>query len=219
MTSDHPSELLGLYQLGALGPEEVKVVDDHAATCTRCRQELGELGVVVGGLGQVPPEAFVDGPPEGTELLLARTLRQARSETARPTTWLAAAVLVLVLGALGGGLLLGRSTTSSSPLSSPAGSTQLTAVEAGVHMVVVVIPAHGWVRLQGAFTGVPANARCYLIVVDRSGHRFVAGSWLAPAVSPAGGERVDGSALVPPADVASVEVVTFGGKVLDTANV
>jgi predicted anti-sigma-YlaC factor YlaD len=221
MTGEHPHDLLEAYGLGVLEGDEELQVEQHLAGCSQCRKEFVELQGFIARLRQVPPEAFVDGPPVGADLLLARAVRQARAEQRRPMAWMVAAAFIVVLAALGGGLLLGHRGNGPPSIAAPAGSERLVATNhaTGVHMAVVVIPAKGWVRLEGAFTGVPASARCYLIVVDKTGHRFVAGSWLAPAVSPPGGERVDGSALVAPGDVAAVQVVTFAGQVLGTARV
>lgn len=220
--SEHPNELLGPYSVDALEPDEQRQVSEHLAECPGCREELHELESLRVRLEEIPAEAFLDGPPDGGDLLLARTIRQARAERRRPPVWSVAAAVLLILVALGGGLLIGLSSSGGpAPLAVPAGSTKVAASNPtnGVHMTVVITPAKGWVRLEGAFTGVPGHARCYLMVVDKSGHRVIAGSWLAPYKSPAGGERVSGSALVPPDDVASVQVVTFAGQVLDTAQV
>lgn len=220
--SEHPNELLGPYSLEALDADEQRQVSEHLANCPGCREELHELESLRSLLEQVPSEAFLDGPPEGGDLLLARTVRQARAERRRPPFWSVAAAVLLLLVALAGGLLIGlKSASGPAPLAVPAGSTKVAASNPanGVHMTVVVTPASGWVRLEGAFTGVPGHARCYLMVVDKSGHRVVAGSWLAPYKSPPGGERVSGSALVPRDDVAAVQVVTFEGQVLATAKV
>ena len=222
MMSEHPNELLGPYSLEALDADEQRSVGEHLATCPGCREELHELESLHSLLGQVPAEAFLEGPPDGGDLLLARTVRKAREDRRRPPVWSLAAAVLVVLVALAGGLLIGLGTRSGpAPLAAAAGSTRVAATNPanGVHMTVVITPANGWVRLQGAFTGVPAHARCYLMVVDTAGHHFVAGSWLAPKTSPPGGERVSGSALVPPDEVAAVEVVTFKGQVLGTARV
>jgi Putative zinc-finger len=220
--SEHPNDLLGPYSVDALDADEQRQVSEHLADCPGCREELHELESLRSRLEQVPVEAFLDGPPDGGDLLLARTLRRARAENRRPPVWSVAAAVVLILVALAGGLLIGLNTSSGpAPLAVPAGSTRVAATNHanGVHMTVVITPAKGWVRLEGAFTGVPGHARCYLMVVDRAGHRLVAGSWLAPYTSPPGGERVSGSALVPRDQVAAVQVVTFGGQVLATARV
>jgi hypothetical protein len=218
---EHPQELLAPYSIEALDDDEQRQVSEHLAGCPVCREELNELDALRLQLDQIPPEAFLDGPPEGGDLLLARTIRKARTEDRRPRVWAIAAAVVVVLAAIGGGLLIGRQSSGPSPLTGGPGSTQVAAGNPanGVHMTVVITPAKGWVRLEGAFTGVPGHAQCYLMVVDKAGHRVIAGSWLAPYKSPPGGERVSGSALVPANDVAAVQVVTFGGQVLDTAHV
>jgi anti-sigma factor RsiW len=76
----HDSEQLTAYVLGVLGEQEVREVDERIASCDPCRGELAELREMEQALGEVPPEAFIDGPPEGGDLLLQRTLRQARAE-------------------------------------------------------------------------------------------------------------------------------------------
>src|SRR5690242_8535108 len=111
--SEHDRTQLGAYALGALEPAEAAEVEAHLTTCAECRAELAELSELKDLLGEVPPEAFLDGPPEGGDLLLQRTLREARSEEQQPvpkpvrvkrrSRWLLiAAAVVVVAGALGG---------------------------------------------------------------------------------------------------------------------
>ena len=122
--SEHDRTQLGAYALGALEPAEIQDVDEHLATCAECRTELAELEEMKDYLGEVPPEAFLEGPPEGGDLLLQRTLREVRELTPEPvqapapvkrrSRWLlVAAALVLVAGALGAGVALGRSTRAA----------------------------------------------------------------------------------------------------------
>ncbi|QNE17595.1 hypothetical protein F1D05_06340 [Kribbella qitaiheensis] len=102
--SEHDHSQLGAYALGALEPDGVREVDEHLAGCAECRAELVELEEMKEFLGEVPPEAFLDGPPTDGDLLLQRTLRQVRSESApspvvaatpgapkKPARWLAVA--------------------------------------------------------------------------------------------------------------------------------
>ena len=72
MTTQHEPQLLGAYVLGALEEQEVRTVEEHLASCPECRGELDELRAMEAYLGDVPPEALLDGPPEGGDLLLAR---------------------------------------------------------------------------------------------------------------------------------------------------
>ena len=50
--------------------------------------------------------------------------------------------------------------------------------------------------------------------MDKSGHYTQAGSWLVSANGEKNGTTLDGTALVAPADVASVDVVTMEGQTL-----
>ncbi|MFD9048100.1 zf-HC2 domain-containing protein, partial [Streptomyces zaomyceticus] len=74
--------LLGPYVLGVLDDADARRVEAHTAGCEPCREEVDALREMEAALGEVPPEAFVDGPPEGGDLLLQRTLRQMRAERA-----------------------------------------------------------------------------------------------------------------------------------------
>jgi Putative zinc-finger len=142
---EHDRAALGAYALGALDPDETRAVDAHLAGCADCRAEVAEISELHAMLGEVPPEAFLDGPPEDGDLLLQRTLRQVRSERderialaePEPSRWqeppvtttgrgrrglvLVAAALAMIAGAGVVGGLIGRQTaesptaTSSSP--------------------------------------------------------------------------------------------------------
>jgi hypothetical protein len=84
----------------------------------------------------------------------------------------------------------------------------------GASMTVTLTPAAGWVRLHVKADGIKAGQRCVLQVVDTSGHHTQAGSWLVSANGEKNGTPLDGTALVAPANVASVDVVTFEGQTL-----
>jgi len=230
MEHDQPS--LAAYALGALDAQEARSVEAHAATCAQCRAELAEFAALEAALGEVPPEAFLDGPPEGGDLLLQRTLRQVRTERAQTVArdrgprrlFAAAAVTALVGAALAGGTLLGRGTapapqagsTPSTAASTPAGTRTLTGTDAatGVKLTGLVIPAPGWVRVHLKVEGVPAGTPCVIEVVPRSGAPVPAGSWLVSPTGAKQGTTLDGAALVAPGDVAAVRVVTTDGRTL-----
>ncbi|WP_406194961.1 zf-HC2 domain-containing protein [Kitasatospora sp. NBC_01560] len=227
--------LLGAHVLGVLEPAEAESVERHLTGCAPCRQEVAELRDLERVLGEVPPELLVDGPPEGGDLLLQRSLRQARAERGtelrRRRAWIGVAAAVAAAAVLTAGVSLGRSTASAPPpvavapapsaasvAPPPAGTRTLSATEpsTGARMTLTVTPAAGWVRVSAAVTGIPAGQRCHLVVNGRNGARADAGSWL---VSPAGAEAgttLDGSALVAPEDVASVSVVNESGRTFVT---
>ena len=218
---EHDRELLGAYALGVLDADEVRAVDAHVAQCTDCRRELDELEAMKQSLGEVPPEAFLDGPPDGGDLLLQRTLRQVRAEKSRDVRQrrllVAAGVVALVAASIGGGAVLGRGSAPTRTVVLPSASASVpqgtrtiegSNPQNGVTMAVRLTPAKGWVRLHATIDNVKPNLKCQLVVVDKAGNRVVAGSWLVPPTE----ATVDGSALVAPNDVAAVEVVTFDGQ-------
>jgi hypothetical protein len=220
------SELLGGYVLGALDDQETRVVAAHLATCAECRAQVDELDDLRDLLGEVPPEAFLDGPPEDGDLVLQRTLRQVRAEkeSGRRTRNLlvGAAAVVAVALALGGGVLLGQTDRSTTvalpppPLTAPPsppvpGTEHMSGVSGGLRLNVTITPAAGWVRLNASVTGLPVGQKCKLIVVSKSGGEEVAGSWLVSAKAAANGTNLDGAVLIPIGQVRSVEVRNFDG--------
>lgn len=223
---DHDHTSLAAYALRALDPVEARAVDAHLAGCAACRAELHALSELEAALGEVPPEAFLDGPPEGGDLLLQRTLRRVRTERVRadrPRRLLVAAGVVGLLAAtLVGGTLLGRATAPAPQAVGPSPGVSAPAARifaasdpaTGASMTVALTPANGWVRVHVKAEGIRAGQQCRLEVVDKRGNVQQAGSWLVSPTGAKQGTMLDGSALVAPADVASVDVVTFAGQKL-----
>ncbi|MFE7708127.1 zf-HC2 domain-containing protein [Streptomyces sp. NPDC057486] len=229
-TKEHDSELLGAYVLGALDEQEVRTVDVHMASCQKCRDELDGLREMESALGEVPPEAFLDGPPEGGDLLLQRTLRQVRSEragqTLRRRAVLGSVAAVAAAAVLGGGVLIGQNTgeripeaippapsvTATVPPAQPAGMKVLEGrgASTGSEMRLRVTPAVDWIRLNASVTGIPAGERCRMVVVAKDGSREIAGSWLVADEKK--GANLDGSAAVPMDDVQKVVIENDKGK-------
>ncbi|MDT7579191.1 MAG: hypothetical protein QOK35_455, partial [Pseudonocardiales bacterium] len=162
---------------------------------------------------------FLEGPPDG-DLVLQRTLRQIRAETAAnrrrtllPRLAAAAAAVALVLA---GGVTLGRATAPEPVVVASAapreGAVTLRGDGAsGVTMAAVVSPAAGWVRVSTTVRGIPAGQRCRLVVLARNGSRVLAASWLASAKGEAEGTQLDGAAIVAPDQVAGVAVENESG--------
>jgi anti-sigma factor RsiW len=233
LTETHVRELLGAYTLDALGPDEKGPVRDHLESCAECRQDLHSLEEPKDLLHEVPPEAFLNGPPEGGDLLLQRTLRAVRQEKARTGrsrfTAAAAGIVALVAVAGIGGVMAGRRSAGDSvvaqppPVSvsiAPPGTHTVTAADpaTGAKLTATIQPAIGWVRIHAMTTGIKAGTPCQLIVTDKNGKSLVAGSWLVSPQAESNGTAIDGAALIPAADLSTVQVMTTSGEKLVTAN-
>jgi hypothetical protein len=222
----HDPEELGAHALGLLDAAQSRAVDEHLAGCPACRREWEELRGMVDLLDDVPPEAFLDGPPDG-DLVLQRALRQLRSEVGargrRRRFALVGAAAATVAAVLAGGVLIGRETapppTSVSAAPAPAADAVVLSGggEPGVSMTATLTPAAGWVRLTASVQGLPPGARCYIVVVGRDGTREIAGSWLVAPTGGRDGVTLDGSAIVPLDQVDAVVVENDEGRVFATA--
>lgn len=214
----HDPQLLGAYALGALDAAEAAALEAHLAGCEPCRVELRELLAVRDALGELPPEAFLEGPPPaGSQALLRATVRRAGSERAvarrRRTLRLAlAAVLAgVVLAGVGGvvGRVLAPAEPPGSEVSRLASGTVVAAGEdpgTGAAATVTLVPESAGLRLESFITGIPEGEECEVVVRTRDGRAEVAATWTVSAESAAGGSRPGGSVDVAPQDVESVVV-------------
>lgn len=167
------------------------------------------------GSDEVPPEAFLDGPPDGDRPLrrALRTIRAAQAaERRRRLVGLTVTATVAAVLVLGAGVAIGRATAPPpTVLEEAAGGRVLTGRSGPVTMTATLTPAAGWVRVAATVGGVEPGTRCRLVVVDRSGRREIAGSWVVPPGGKAG-TTLDGSAAVAPGDVAAVLVEDGAGR-------
>ncbi|WP_216215226.1 zf-HC2 domain-containing protein [Amycolatopsis aidingensis] len=222
----HQAPLLGAYALGTLDEAEARAVQQHLASCPTCRAELEGLMEVREMMGELPAEALLHGPPESSELVLGRTLRQVRREAVagrtrgRLLTGVAAAIVVGLVLAVG--FLVGQNSTGTTNVAQPPSvtgtalpeGTQVvsgTDPETGARMTARVTPAAGWVRVNASVSGIPAGEKCLLLVVDKEGKRRIAGSWVVSAKGAAEGTTLDGSAIVRPSEVTAIEVTNVSG--------
>ncbi|APE19587.1 MULTISPECIES: zf-HC2 domain-containing protein [Streptomyces] len=235
-------ELLGPYVLGVLDDADTRRVAAHMNDCAACRQEADALRDMETALGEVPREAFLDGPPPGGDLLLQRTLRQMRGERTaarnrnrnRSRGLIGLAAAAALAGVFWAGTAVSgpdptvalppQPTTTTAPATPPPGTRVASATDttSGARMTVRVTPAAGWVRVHAAVTGLPPGERCTLVVVGRDGTRTTAGSWVVGA-APGGGEgkgaSLDGSAAVDPGNVRAVVVENEAGRTFVTVPV
>jgi anti-sigma factor RsiW len=227
-TADDHVDIAG-YLVQTLTPEQRQQVERHLTGCDECRAEIESLREWTMALEAVPEPMLLDGPPDDADLLVQRTVRQVRQEAAgkrrRRAAMLTSAAAVVAALAIAGGVLVGRNTAPEQPLAQPTATSQPTAsvlpgtrfasatdAATGARISVAVIPAAGWVRINAAVAGVPAGERCRLEVVGKDGTAILAGSWLVSPQGAVTGTRLDGSALIAPAQVASIRAVDFEGK-------
>lgn len=217
MNRPDPHDLgeLSAHALGLLDDAAARSVEQHLRVCGTCRQQWSELRGTTALLDEVPPEMFLDGPPDG-ELMLRRTLREVRNEKRRAQrgqrfrmVGAAAAVLVVLTGA---GVVVGRVTAEPQPavVALPAGTVTLEGSADGpdgpVTMSADIVPSVGWVRLAATVSGIPPGERCTLVVVAEDGTEHDGGSWLVAPRGQGPGATINGSAIVAPDDVAAVSV-------------
>ncbi|GGQ69315.1 anti-sigma factor family protein [Couchioplanes azureus] len=212
------------YLTKSLDADQIREVDEHLAECDECRAEVESLREWTMALEAVPEAMLLDGPPDDADLLLQRTLRQIRKESAgtrhRRSALVGVAAAVVIAASVATGVAVGQSTAPTPlpppPNAQPAvpGTRTATAVDPGTkaRIAVAVAPAPGWVRIKAAVSGIPRGERCRLEVVAKDGTSVLAGSWVVSEAGANEGTTLDGSALVPPDQVASVRVVTEGGK-------
>jgi hypothetical protein len=220
----HDRAQLGAYALGALDPVEARQVHEHLTSCLDCRREVSELMMIRRALDQVPPEAFVDGPPENGDLLLRRTLRQVHTEVParrRFPAGVAVAAAVAVAVALGGGILIGRETVPgtvaappTSTLPSNARLAEATDPDTGTSMNVALEPRKGWVWVNATVKGLAPGLRCELYVVPENGEAILAGGWLVSDEGSANGTLLEGTALLRPDEVMAIEIRTQEGDTM-----
>lgn len=225
----HDRAQLGAYAIGALDPGEARAVHEHIGGCLECQREVNELMMIRRALDQVPPEAFLDGPPENGDLLLRRTLRRVTAEAAPPPRRSVAAVVITAAAAvaigLGGGIYLGRETApTGSPQALPpstatstpsnAAVAEATDQDTGTTMNVAVEPKKGWVWVHANVTGLKAGLHCQIWVVPKEGPAVLAGGWTVSADGEKNGTRLEGTADVDPAAVKAVEIRTVEEDVM-----
>jgi hypothetical protein len=163
----------------------------------------------------VAPGPVAPGEPVPGDELAARRARRRKFGGVVSVAAAAAAV-----AGLGGGVVLGRGTapqvaapastvTAPPATTGPAANARvLSATDdaTGARINATITPAAGWVRVNAAVTGIPAGQRCLVVVTDKRGQREIAGGWLVSPEGAKSGSVMEGSALVAPADLASISV-------------
>ena len=181
------------YVLGALSPTERRQFEEHLAVCDQCRAAVADLAGIPGLLSQVsaedvlvsaPLEALAEEPesmPVPPSDLVARLVARERRRRYRWGSGIAAAVVLIVLGAaVGTGLIPLPSGGPRRLAFSPVAPSAITAV-------VDLVPLRGGtdveVECQYGEEGEPdpggAHAEYSIVVVDRFGHATEIKQWPA----------------------------------------
>ncbi len=219
----HDPGELSAHALGLLGGPQARAVEQHLAGCAACRREWSELRETVAVLEAVPPEMFLEGPPDN-DLVLQRTLRQVRAETGarrnRRRFGLAVAAAVVAAALLGAGAFVGQQLAPApTVVAAPSGARTVEGSEGPVSMSATITPANGWVRVAASVRGIPPGERCSLIIVARDGSEHLAGSWVVGTPGPVPGAPVQGSTIIDPARVTAVTVRNDAGREFVTLRV
>ncbi|MGW4396917.1 anti-sigma factor family protein [Amycolatopsis nivea] len=223
-TADEHVDLAG-YLTGQLASGEQRDVEAHLDGCERCRAEAASLREVQSFLGELPPEALLEGPPVGADLVMQRTVDRVRAEShaqAGRGRWMAIiAAAVVAAVALGVGVMVGRGSsgpavavpTAPPPTSAVPGTKVVSGADASgkARLTANIVPQAGWVRVDGSVTGIPAGQKCLLVVLSKDGGRQVAGGWLVSERAARDGAYLYGTAVIDPAQVAAVVIENTAG--------
>ncbi|MFD2474453.1 anti-sigma factor family protein [Amycolatopsis silviterrae] len=221
-TADEHVDLAG-YLSGQLSSGEQSDVEAHLDGCERCRAEAASLREVQSFLGELPPEALLDGPPVGADLVMQRTVDRVRAESraraGRGRSMAVAVAVVVAAAAVGVGVLVGRSWSgpavavpTAPPSTSAVPGTKVVSGASGqARLTANIVPQSGWVRVDGSVTGIPAGEKCLLVVLGKDGQRQVAGGWMVSERAARDGAYLYGTAVVDPAQVTAVVIENTAG--------
>jgi len=207
LTCSMATQALGAYLVGALDPHERADVEAHLAHCPACRDELAGLAGLPGLMSRLTVDEVLAGPPAVDDALLERLLSSASRErrVARHRRWLAvaAAVVMLAVGTVGG--------VTAYRASNATHWHSVSAASGRVHMTVAMASVSTGTSLNLHLSGVPAEQWCRLVAVSDSGKREVAGSWDATY---AGTAAIKGTTAIPYQHLSQLVIETGDGTVL-----
>jgi anti-sigma-K factor RskA len=208
LTHQELQRLLGAYVLGGLDAADRRLVDEHLAACTQCREELAHFAAVPGLLRLAPAPPEPHEPPEDSLPRLIAAARFRRAKQVRQRFLLAAAAVVLVLAGVLAVVVDLRGATPP-----PATDTSVAVVSAfDAHEVgSAQLRDKAWgteVHLDLVYN--PPDARPYTAwAIDRAGHAEQAATW---GLAPNGRCSVTGATSIHRDELARIEVRTADGR-------
>jgi Putative zinc-finger len=212
-------ELLGVYVVGAIEPNERSLLDEHLNQCYGCREELAGLAVLPALLHRIPvseaeqltqpgPDAVdPDNPaPRVLSRLLVEVRARQRSRRFRTVLAAAAALIIAVGGSVAVSTVIDRSDNSTISLDrvfvqKGAISGEVKYGQSASGSTVI------WVHVHG----VPEWTNCKLFVQTADGRTQLVGGWL---VGQDGGQLWYPSQASVPETTVTGFVLKAGGKVM-----
>jgi hypothetical protein len=209
------AHLDGVYVLGALAAGERADYERHLPGCADCSRALRDLAGMPGLLGRVPadvveqPRPADPVPPTLLPAVVAQVRRARGRRRATVLALVAAAAVLVVLGAVGIGTALRDD-----------GPDRAADLAAARPMSSLGTASSGWVSLTERRWGTRIDLTCtyqgglagrttYVLVVRAAdGRTEQAGSWSS---EPGREVRVTLATSMPPEEIASVEVRTASG--------
>jgi hypothetical protein len=160
-----------------------------------------------------PHEFYLEGPVNGGDELLRRTLANVRRQSTRSARWrvvlVAAGVVLAGLMLTGAGMAIGHLTDRVPPPERPITATD---ARTGARMRVMTRSTEGGTYLDVTTTGLPVGTTCRLTVIGTDGSRSDGGGWKVG--SDAAENPVDMMVWLPLSQVAQLDVTTSAGAVL-----
>ncbi|MGL5809536.1 MAG: anti-sigma factor family protein [Nocardioides sp.] len=239
MNTTHPIELLGGHALGELDAAEERLLREHLDSCATCRDAFADIIEASLALEGIAAARSAPVPSDSADRVLAGALERVRAErpgtdraagrtravssrparrSSRSNRFVLAACAALLAAVTGlGGLWAGTQLADEPDQNQElvAGrSFESSNAATGVSLTGAVTPKAGWVEVTISTQGIDPGVRCRIYVVDQRGRRSEAGSWTT-APNPRG--PVVTSVAVDPARVARIEIETFDGEPLVSA--